>query len=118
MWNLGYDFPLYSVKFGGVNFLGGSIPSMSQENSVWYLGTGSLGTDLVVRATDLVGTMVLSGVIVVRLLSLACRSPSQFYLALSVLRRSMLEWARLGDTLRILDATDLLLLRLSRLTWD
>ncbi|GFZ09008.1 multifunctional protein 2 [Actinidia rufa] len=46
------------------------------------------------------------------------RSPSQFLLALRVSRRFTLDRVRLGDTLLLLDATDFLSLRLSRLTWD
>ena len=77
-----------------MNFLGGSIFSMSQENGVWYHKTGSLGIYLVVRAIGLAGMMSLSGVAAIRLLSLASRLPSRFYLALSVSWRSTLEWAR------------------------
>ena len=106
MWDLRSNFPSYSVNFGGVNFLGKSIPLIFWENGVWYLKIGFIGTNLAVRATAPKGMMVLCSVVVVQLLSLACRLLSYFRLALSVLRRSMLEWAQLGNALFLLDATD------------
>ncbi|GFZ01498.1 UDP-D-glucose/UDP-D-galactose 4-epimerase 5 [Actinidia rufa] len=81
MWDLVFDFPSCSVNFIGVNFLGESIPLMFWENGVWYLGTGSLGTDLIVRAIDPTRMMTLSDVAAIQLLSLACRLPSWFCLA-------------------------------------
>ncbi|GFZ19831.1 Tim10/DDP family zinc finger protein [Actinidia rufa] len=80
-----------SVNLSGVNFSGGSILPMSWENGVWYLRIGSIGSGLVVRATDPIRMMTSSDVAAIRLLSLARRSPSMFRLALSVSRRSMLE---------------------------
>ncbi|GFY84678.1 hypothetical protein Acr_03g0014520 [Actinidia rufa] len=49
-----------------------------------YLGTGSLGPRLVVRATDPAGLMTLSDAAAVRLLRLLHKLPSQFRLALRV----------------------------------
>ena len=66
---------------------------MSLENGIWYLETNSHGTDLAVRAINLTVMMVLSITTAIQLLSLARRSLSQFWLALSVTRRSTLEWA-------------------------
>ncbi|GFY91195.1 hypothetical protein Acr_07g0013910 [Actinidia rufa] len=91
-----FDFPSYRVNLDGVNFSSGSIPSMSWENGVWYLGTASLSSGLVVWATDLVGMMTLLKVAAIRSLSLVRKSPSQFCLALSISRRSTPKLARLG----------------------
>ena len=60
---------------------------MSGENGVSYLG---IDADLAMRAINPEGVMVLICV-TARLLSLGCKSPSQFCLALSTLQRSMLE---------------------------
>ena len=62
--------------------------------------------------------MVLAGAAAVQLLSFSLRSPSLFTLALIVLRRSTLDCAWHGNTLRLLDATDLLSPWLSRSTCD
>ena len=73
MWDLKSNFPSYSVNLSGVNFYDESIPSMSLENGVWYLRTGSLGSGLVVRPIDPDEMMTLSDVAAIRLLNLACR---------------------------------------------
>ncbi|GFY90984.1 hypothetical protein Acr_07g0011800 [Actinidia rufa] len=52
-----FGIPTHGVHLSSVNFFGWSIPSMSRKNGVWYLRTGSLGSGLVVQATDLVGMM-------------------------------------------------------------
>ena len=76
MCDLGSDFPLYRVNFGGLNFFGGSIPSISGTNGVWYLWiTCSLGADLVILVTDLLGTMIFTATIALTT-SFARKSPS------------------------------------------
>ncbi|GFS35177.1 hypothetical protein Acr_00g0038240 [Actinidia rufa] len=71
--DLGSDFPSYSVNLSDVNFYGGSIPSMSRENGIWYLRT--LGLGLVVRVANPVEMMSFPDATVVQLLSLSRRSP-------------------------------------------
>ncbi|GFZ18464.1 hypothetical protein Acr_27g0002030 [Actinidia rufa] len=104
--NLGHEYEPWS---------GGSIPSMSWENSVWCLGTSTLGTGLIAWATDPIGMMSLPDVTTVQPLSLSRRSPPRLRLALRISRRSVLEGVWLGDTLHLLDITDFLLLWLSKL---
>ncbi|GFY90860.1 hypothetical protein Acr_07g0010560 [Actinidia rufa] len=76
----------------------GSIPSISWENGVWYLGTGSFFTDITTWATDLAGMIVLTCIAAVKLFSFSCRSSSYFFLALSVPQRSTLDWARFHES--------------------
>ena len=59
MWDLRSDFLSFNANFGGTNFFGGTILSMSRKNGIWYLRMGSLGMGLVVRVTDLVRMMSL-----------------------------------------------------------
>ena len=106
------------MNLGGVKFFGWSIPSISQETSIWYLGIGSLGTGLFVQAADPTKIMRLLDAAAVRSSSLSLRSLPRFRLALIVSQRSVLEGVQLGDSLCLLNATDLLLLWLSRMTWD
>ncbi|GFY91171.1 WRKY DNA-binding protein 13 [Actinidia rufa] len=91
-----------------------SFPSISWENGVWYLGIGSFCTDTTAWATDQVGMIVLTSIAVIRFLSFSPGSPSRFLLALSISQKFTLEQARCGDTLRLLDATNLLSPWLSR----
>ncbi|GFZ01603.1 NAD(P)-binding Rossmann-fold superfamily protein [Actinidia rufa] len=113
-WNLGSDFPSYSVNFGCTNFSSGFIPLFSWENGVWYLRTGSFCTNTSAQTIDPAKMVVLPCTVAVRLLSFSLRSPSQFLLALSVSLRSTLDWALRGETLHLLNATDLLSPWLSR----
>ena len=53
-------------------------------------------------------TTTLLDAIAFHLLSLSLKSPSRTHLALSILQRSTLKLARRGNTLRLLDAADLL----------
>ncbi|GFZ01005.1 hypothetical protein Acr_14g0006400 [Actinidia rufa] len=67
----------------------------------------SLSSGQVMLATVPIGTMTLLEAATIRSLSLVRKSSSRFRLALSVSWRSILELARLGDSLCLLDVTDL-----------
>ncbi|GFZ01008.1 hypothetical protein Acr_14g0006430 [Actinidia rufa] len=91
-----------------MNFSGGSIPFDVLEKMVF--GTfeiASLSSGQVMLATVPIGTMTLLEAATIRSLSLVRKSSSRFRLALSVSWRSILELARLGDSLCLLDVTDL-----------
>ncbi|GFS36620.1 hypothetical protein Acr_00g0047000 [Actinidia rufa] len=60
-------FSIVQRELRQCEFLREVDPSMFGENGVWYLGIGSFGLDLAMRATDPTEMMVLTGVAVTRL---------------------------------------------------
>ena len=113
-WDHGSDFPSSSVNFGG------SIPSISSENGVWYLWLWFFGTVLACRAIDLTG-MAAFVHFVVPALTFVRKSPSWFYFVLRVSQRSTLGWAKMGlagGVLHFPNDTYFLLLRLFALAMD